>query len=167
MLGDSVNPEITHYQNGHHPGLGWYLKTVFPACNASNAAAKINLAIVRLKQCHAHLVYTNTVAYNWSQQLMPGWHSLWLRIGHDVRFTTSHDGNLDYEIWDQQQLFVHEAEVYNIMIQEQIVKNRKNKTLVQELKQLGEITCFLQNYSSDSTAQHNRSKFKVISGGKI
>ena len=165
VLKDKVNPEITHYQNGQHPGLGWYLKTIIP-CN-NNGDCEINLAVNRLKMFHSHVVCTTPVAYNWEQAAIVGWHSLWIRDGRDIRFTHTGEGKINFEIWDQRELLMHEAEFYNIMIKDQMVKNKHNKNLVQDLKQLDQIASFLQNYSSDKTAKEQRSKFKVISGGKI
>jgi hypothetical protein len=150
-----------------HPGIQWYLKTIIPNENTCTDSAFALLNAIKAIQHHdPTLILITEAAFNWDQQYMPHWHSLWVRSGYDINFTLLDDNTIDYEITKQDQLYRENVAWYLDLVQSELVRN-PSKQYRRELNHLTNTLQLQQTHTTNAQAEEKRAQFKVIDGGKI
>jgi hypothetical protein len=81
FLKTAVHPEIHHFRAGSHPGLGWWLKTVFPHDDFYQYGRSWEI----FASIHPDLVCIGETAYDWTGNQILGWGSVWVADDHDVQ----------------------------------------------------------------------------------
>ena len=164
ILKSRPNPEVTHYHHGSLPGLSWYLKTLVPNLDCPTPESRpIVTLIQRMTRRYPDKILVVRSAFNWNQELLGQFNSLWIRDGYDVAIT-SHNGSLSYRLVKQNKQSTIAIDYLNGQLNSQL--STASDQQKEELSLLTNAANILHNRYSES-AQECRSNFKVITGGKI
>jgi hypothetical protein len=94
ILDNSIPPEICHYRQGHHPGVGWWLKTVVP----NSDPIELLKVWQALAAKHHGLISISAWAYDWQEALIPNCSTIWIRDGADIELRCQ-DLDITYVIY--------------------------------------------------------------------
>jgi len=162
LLSESIHPEITHYQKSNHPGIGWYLKTIIPTIDvASFDSLEIYNYMVEISNHYPSLLCITPQAYNWKQETIPNWHTVWIRDGMDLHITIDSMGCITHEIDEYQVGVKHHT---HVLWQEISNLNLDNFSEQQKehLEKIADVIQFLHTYTDEATSKLARKNFRVI-----
>lgn len=145
-----IPPEVTHYQNNTHPGMGWYLHTVIP----HSVDHVINQTWQHVIRSHPAWVCTMPTAYDWLADVIPHSCSVWFRSPHYVHVLKVWP-DCAYEIWSQDQAFNYWGTQIAGWAQSE-------NSHAPDIHKLMHVTQFMQTHVSAHQAAHKRSQFRVI-----
>jgi hypothetical protein len=159
---DSVNPEIHHYRQGLHPGHKWYIKTIVPGPEIlTEHTYQIYIAWQDFCQRHTSLAKLTNIAYDWQGQIIPGWFTLWLDSRIDVKWK-----------WEPDQLLVCTIVDFAKGLQQSGIESRNWLLSFEQsrqssgsnvcLKNLLDITNFVETWTNESQCRKNRERFRII-----
>lgn len=143
-------PEVTHYHENNHVGLGWYLHTVIP----SHVDHVIHKTWQQLQSEHTLKIHIMPIAYDWHAQLIPHASSVWFQAPYYVHVTQLWPSCL-CEIWSQDQAINYWGD--------QITKWAHAENIDPlHIHKLNSITHYMQSYTSTAQAVNRRKQFRVI-----
>lgn len=162
----NVNPEIFHYQNGTHPGINYYIKTIIPCLQSDYSDLNdFCCAWETLKDTYPKLIKFVDIAIDWYGNRINGWKTIWIHQKIDIIWEYNSYTGLEYQIIE-----------YNDGLKSSAIKSldwlaeltnrqlQNNKVCYEKLKEISE---FLNKYTSDAEAIKLRSKLKVITNDKL
>ena len=153
LLDNSVPPEVTHYQMGHHPGAGWWLKTVVP----TNIHSPIYQAWYTIQNKHPRLVHMEHVAYDWHQKLITHTHSIWLN--HKIDITVTQIGEeFEYQMGDYDQSF----NVWGQQLLKELEQQQSPEFDQDDWHKLCDVAQLMQSWTTDRQARKNRRSFTIV-----
>jgi hypothetical protein len=157
LLDSTVPPEVTHYREGSHPGMGWWLKTVIP----SDQTCSVTKAWQTLAEKNQNMITLVEVAYNWHGQIINGATSIWLRNQQDVDLDMI-QGQWHYVI----RPYDESVNVWGHRLADSIkIWHKFNKTSASSnhgWHKLKDVAKLLQNWTSNQQAQIKRKGFKLV-----
>lgn len=158
----SKNPEIHHHQNGSHPGIKWYIKTIIPSYELlNNDTYQLWILWKYLSEHFPNLIKITNIAYNWNGDLIPRWWTIWLDQKIDIRVNWSNENGFTWKMVDFD--IGLKISAYEI---EQLFENNFNDRLSNidkaHYKQLHYILEFLRTYTNDKRSKDNRKHLRVI-----
>ncbi len=111
QLHECVPPEVTHYVNGDHPGISWYLKTVVPITSDPPLLQYWE----QIAAAHDNLVQIVNSAYDWQAHLIPNCVSVWIHTQNHVQLLVEPDQTWCYQIENhvQDQMITHMLEQFD------------------------------------------------------
>lgn len=156
LISSTIPPEISHYQYGHHPGLGWWLKTVVPQ-NDPIGLLKIWIAIT---DHHPGLVLISDQAYDWYGQTIQNCCSIWIKENTDIDLAVC-DNNIKYVIYP----FDDATNRWGNRLRTKLVAYGKNKSDnfdKDNWHKLLEIASLLKQWTTNRQAQVKRKSWKIV-----
>lgn len=160
------NPEIHHHQNGSHPGVRWYIKTIIPNIELiTDDTYELWSMWKYLSEHFPNLIKITKVSYNWDGKNMPGWQTIWLDQRIDIRTTWTKNDGFNWKMVD----FDIGLQLSGIEIEqlfENNINNRLSNTNTAQYKKIYRILEFLKTYTIDKR-KDNRKKIKVIENAEI
>lgn len=160
ILDSSIPPEITHYRQGHHPGVGWWLKTVVPN---SDSLDLLRLWMA-LSQKHSGLIAITSWAYDWQENVIANCSSIWIREGTDVDLRVKHQ-EYTYVIYP----FDDATNSWGTRLRRQLnsyrakMPNNFDKGSWHNLLQVANL---LKQWTTERQAQVKRKAWKVVSNSE-
>jgi hypothetical protein len=153
-------PEITHFQQGNHPGKRWWLKTVVPA----NADSEPTQIWDRLTSQHPQLIVWVAEAYDWRGDRIPHAHSIWLRNDIDICIVRQPPG-FDYTILP----FEDSININGHLLLHELQKKQKHfqKQNRADWHKLENIAHCISKWTTHNQAKNRRQKFKVIANESV
>jgi hypothetical protein len=157
LLDNSVPPEITNYHQGHHPGLGWWLKTAVP----TNDSLGVLAAWRTIQRKHPSTICITEVAYDWHGAVIPLTASIWLRDNLDVDLTWN-DPEFNYVIMP----FDDSVNSWGQYLRRQLLQYRRQPTKdfdKSNWHNLVAVANLLKQWTTNRQAQVKRKGWKVVS----
>jgi hypothetical protein len=152
------NPEIHHYNNGSHPGISWYIKTVIPHADPEDPVHEISQFWEKLQKLHPRLVRIVGTAYDWDGSKIPGWSTIWLNAKIDLAVSWSEDQGFEYKIVD----FDDGLKISATKLLEWLKSSSSPNGSPAEYSRLLEISSFLQTHTFEEKSRKKRSQLRVL-----
>ena len=152
------NPEIHHYNNGSHPGVSWYIKTIIPNATPDSAVYAISRFWEKLQELHPRLVKIGNSAYDWDGSKIDGWCTVWVNVRIDLSVSWSDNKGFEYKIVDFDEGLKISAG--------KLLKWLENSSFPDgcsaEYSRLLEISSFLQTHTVEEKSRKKRSQLRVL-----
>lgn len=153
ILENSVPPEITHYQRGEHPGVGWWLKTVVP----TNSQSPIYLAWDAIQQKHPRLVRMEPTAYDWFQTPIVNTSSVWINQKVDVTLSET-DNQFSYVLGDYDTSF----NIWGVKLIQELEQQKSPELDPHDWHKLCDVAYLMKSWTTDRQANNNRKGLKIV-----
>lgn len=166
IIEDCYNPEIHHYQQGKHPGLKWYIKTVLPGPSIIDRETRPLFDFWRsLENRHSKHVRLTESAYNWSGMIVPGWWTIWLDERIDISWSWSTERGFDYQIIDHDLGLKNSGALIETLLSASDIRHPSHSGI--SYLRLLNIANFLKTFTSEKKSRENRSKIRIMHDDEI